>query len=282
MKGNILKILLFFSIHSIALKQVISISRIRLRLGNISTESYVQYDTERDHLSAGLGQEQSIIFKTVTRNFLDFCNLSKFETKLAKCYKNVNTLDFSNNGLLNFPQAITDSWFENLQTLNLSENSIKSFESFQNLKCRQTLKNLDLTGNELSSIPASSFKNLPSIRKLQMARNKISFIDSFSFANYLRDLVELDLSENLIEDSSIEFLLFASLPNLKALNLDQNKLTMFSRQLIIKLYSLERLSLRGNFLKSFEIFQINSNNKVLKVSLTIHFFKDFNKFLTYL
>lgn len=64
-------------------------------------------------------------------------------------------------------------------------------------------------------------------------------------------------------DSSIEFLLFASMPNLKVLNLDNNRLTMFSSQLTLNFNSLERLSLKANNLRTFDIFQLGQNNKLL-------------------
>ena len=124
---------------------------------------------------------------------------------------------------------------------------------------------LDLSFNELKVLEEETFKHLITLKYLNLAYNQIDFINLFAFSSYTHNLIELDLSNNLILDNSMEFLLFSSLTNLKYLNMDDNQLTSLSNHLFYNLYSLEHLSLKKNKLKSFDIFSLNKNNEFLKI-----------------
>ena len=125
------------------------------------------------------------------------------------------------------------------------------------LNSRISMTSLDLTSNHLTKIEFNTFKGLRSLRHLKLANNRLDSIDSFTFSEDLlnsRELTELDLSHNYLSDNSMEFLIFANLPKLKNLKLDSNQLKIFSSQLVLNLYSLEKLGLSENNLKVINLF----------------------------
>ena len=156
-----------------------------------------------------------------------------------------------------------------------------SFNSIGNLtfdfECSQ-LERFDLSSNRLSAIESDTFHNLKILKYLNLANNQIESINPFAFSDDTRYLVELNLSNNLINDNSIEFLLFASLTNLKYLLMDNNKITMLSHHLLFNLYKLEYLSLRANNLIAFELFKLNKNSlKTIDLSFNENLKFDLNK-----
>lgn len=95
---------------------------------------------------------------------------------------------------------------------------------------------MDLSGNQLANIRAGAFTGLPSLRRLNLSRNKLqafrgevleSPADGGAGSSALR---ELDLSQNqlgyLFPNS------FRAHPRLRRLLLGQNKLTFFPGELL--------------------------------------------------
>jgi Leucine-rich repeat (LRR) protein len=185
-----------------------------------------------------------------------------------ECFFDVETLDFSSNKLTHFPSNLTKQMLKHVKHIDLSSNSIQNLSSqndFATMLARNTIETLDLSSNYLTSIDEETFKHLRTLKHLNLANNKIKFINLFAFADDTHNLVQLDLSKNLIVDTSMEFLLFSSLTKLKYLNMDHNKLTTLSNHLLYNLYSLEHLSLSRNNLKTFDLFSLTKNNEFLKV-----------------
>ena len=213
---------------------------------------------------------------------IDTSIINKLEEKLnticttsKQCATDINHLDLSDNKLGSFPTDLTRNWFKALTSLNFSHNQLQGFDEpgFSSFKLQVKLNTLDLSFNQLAKIESDSFAGLELIEELHLSHNQIDSVDPFAFSEHSRHLVELDLSHNAIRDNSVEFLLFANLPSLRVLNLDNNQLTMFSSQLILNFNSLERLSVKENQLKTFDIFQLGQNNKFLKaidISFNVH------------
>ena len=209
----------------------------------------------------------------LAENLLEYCR--RFSNKNSRgpsikedCFADIESLDFSANKLAHFPSNLTRTMFKRVKRLNLSNNAIQvlnSQQDFGTMLARTTLETLDLSANQLTSIDEETFKYLSTLKHLNLANNKIKFINLFAFAFDTHHLVELDLGKNFIEDTSMEFLLFSSLAKLTYLNLNENSLTTLSNHLLYNLYSLEYLSLSRNKLKTFDLFSLNKNNEFLRI-----------------
>lgn len=177
-------------------------------------------------------------------------------------------LDYGNNNLAHFPKKLLSLVLPNLSELNFSKNTVtklNSVEDFSKMLCQQKIETLDLSFNNLSTIDDENFRYLSNLKLLNLSYNQISQINLFAFSVDSDQITKLDLSHNLIKDSSLEFLLFSSLINLKWLNMDYNLLTSLSNHFLFNLYNLEYLSIKNNYLKSLDLFYfVNKNNEFLR------------------
>ena len=239
----------------------------RLLLRQNSTPSTVRIKVDSFVLSTGQEIQTSyrLNFNALAKNLIDYCGAYLRE----KCFSDVETLDFTDIKLKEFPSDLMRQMFGNVKHLNVSRNLIGGLAphtDFASMLARDTLHTLDLSSNQLATIDEETFKHLKNLKHLNLANNKIKFINLFAFTADTHNLVELDLSRNLIVDTSMEFLLFSSLSKLKYLNLNQNRLTTLSNHLLYNLYSLEYLSLNRNNLKTFDLFSLSSKtNEFLKI-----------------
>lgn len=105
--------------------------------------------------------------------------------------------------------------FKNLVHLNLSGNNIVRIEGLNHLG--STLQSLDLSCNRISKIPTQCFKDLVHLKKLYLAFNNISSLESLAqMHGSSYELQLLDLRNNEIKDiKNIQFL--KGLVNLKIL-----------------------------------------------------------------
>ena len=270
-------------IHTVQGKLVLEV---KIQLNTSTNVIYDKLHTNKINMIAFKGEQEML--DRIAVDFVDYCNLNSlkqhlnYDTKVFElladgavhsdsevaneiCFSHTNTVEFSSDQLTRFPTSLTDFWFNHLARLNLSNNLIDKFETFLLMKSRLSLEYLDMTNNRLKVIDSDTFKGLNALKHLNLCHNRIESISPFAFTDHVRHLVELDLSHNLLTDSSIEFLLFATLTNLKYLNLNNNKLTTLSNHLLLNFYSLEYLGLNGNNLKTFELFQLSRSNEFLKV-----------------
>ena len=203
----------------------ISIQNIKITLSSQHNPSnnLIQYDAETNRIQGiNTHNSEDMIFQKIERNLQAKCHDTS-----NKCFQETKSLDLSSNNLKQFPDLFISRWFAGLTSFNLSNNQLANINSnFKSFKSKLKIQSLDLSHNKLTKIYSNNFASLKSIRKLYLSSNQISNIDAFSFAKNLRHLVELDLSHNVINDNSIEFLLFATLPSLKVLELNNNQLTI--------------------------------------------------------
>ena len=270
-------------IHTVQGKLVLEV---KIQLNTSANVIYDKLNTNKIDMIAFKGEQEML--DRIAVDFVDYCNLNtlkqhlNYDTNVFElladgavhsdsevaneiCFSHTNTVEFSFGQLTRFPTSLTDFWFNQLVRLNLSNNFIDKFESFSSIKSRLSLEYLDMANNKLKAIDSDTFKGLDALKRLNLCHNRIESISPFAFTDHVRHLVELDLSNNLLSDASIEFLLFATLTNLKYLNLNNNKLTTLSNHLLLNFYSLEYLGLNGNNLKTFELFQLSRSNEFLKV-----------------
>jgi Leucine-rich repeat (LRR) protein len=134
------------------------------------------------------------------------------------------------------------------------------------------LEELSLCFNEITVIEKGTFDKMPKLKRLDLTWNKMTSIDANTFKP-LKALQRIKLSKNLIKSGqnifqaippSVSMIYFAeaeiirlpieafkTLPNLKLLNLDGNKLTYFVAKTLGLGESLTELSLESNQLISF-------------------------------
>ncbi|ODM99856.1 Protein toll [Orchesella cincta] len=115
-----------------------------------------------------------------------------------------------------------------LKTIDLGENQIESLEPLS----LPNLYGLRLTGNRIVNVTKDVLKDLPMLRVLNLARNRINSIEKGSFdANTNLQAVRLD--SNFLEDISNLFSEKTN-PSLIWLNVSDNRLTWFDYALIPK------------------------------------------------
>ncbi|KAK7896390.1 hypothetical protein WMY93_021715 [Mugilogobius chulae] len=112
--------------------------------------------------------------------------------------------------------------------------------------CRN-LEFLDLGYNRLRSITRNAFSGLVKLTELHLEHNQFSKIN-FSHFPRLYNLRSLYFQWNRIRSMSQELdaVVYQCLPNLQTLNLDSNKLTNVSQEVVDAWVSLTTISLAGN------------------------------------
>ncbi|XP_026776875.2 extracellular matrix protein 2 isoform X1 [Pangasianodon hypophthalmus] len=196
----------------------------------------------------------------LSRNFLDDSSISPdFFMNLT----NLKTLTLDGNGLETIP-LLPGS----LEELRINDNKINqvlshNFEGLSNLLHLElagnilwegsveplafqhltTLKHLRLDNNRFSSIPSGL---PPSLEDLKMPHNQLVEVQE-SVLNNSVHLTALDLSHNLLSDTSFYPGAWIDLPKLKTLDLSHNHLYMVPAHLP---RVLRQLSLQHNFIQS--------------------------------
>uniref|UniRef100_A0A1B0CY43 Putative membrane glycoprotein lig-1 n=1 Tax=Lutzomyia longipalpis TaxID=7200 RepID=A0A1B0CY43_LUTLO len=204
---------------------------------------------------------------------LQFVNLASNNIRHLErhCFHNLPFLtyiDLSYNSLRNVTEAAF-AFLPNLlatpMRLNISHNEVAVFEG--ELSSYLYVHTLDASYNFLSE--PGVFHNLgPSLRKLYLQHNNISFLTNHAFGDLevldclnlssnnistlrrrsfqgLMNLQELDLSDNRIEQ--LQFEQFGFLKKLRMLNLRNNRLKSLPRDAFINT-RIEYLDMSGNFL----------------------------------
>ncbi|GKU93326.1 hypothetical protein SLEP1_g6928 [Rubroshorea leprosula] len=111
-------------------------------------------------------------------------------------------LDLSNNklkGPLNIKELVA---LNELNKLDLSNNNVKSFMAPKGIKRALSVSNLEvihLSDNSFNNTTLSSLRGLPSLKILDLSRNKLKGILNIKELVALNNLKELDLSENEVE-----------------------------------------------------------------------------------
>jgi len=180
--------------------------------------------------------------KLLNLKTLDFAfnNIKYIHTNFLDYFPNLKFLDLSNNELINFSchfpeflevfivknnklQTLQDiNFVQNLQDLDIQHD--KGEEEFSNKKTRFLhLEVIDFTNNSIQRIHPCWLDSFPSLKYLNLSRNKLSEISKLECENDVLKLEVMDFSNNFISD--IEPGSIKNLHQLKYLSLSHNKLT---------------------------------------------------------
>lgn len=144
-------------------------------------------------------------------------NLSKIPDSIPISAKN---LDLSFNPLRSIGSHSFHN-FSELEVLDLSRCEIQSIEddAYEGL---YNLSTLILTGNPIQSLGSGAFHGLSSLKMLVAVETKLASLENFPI-EHLTTLEKLNVAHNLIHSFKLpEY--FSNLPNLKHLDLSNNKI----------------------------------------------------------
>uniref|UniRef100_A0A914M580 Uncharacterized protein n=1 Tax=Meloidogyne incognita TaxID=6306 RepID=A0A914M580_MELIC len=127
--------------------------------------------------------------------------------------------------------SITSTLFDNVEQLEIQNNEIENIQDCPALTFFTNLQSLSLAGNKITEI----------------------LDNTFAYFNSRKTLQQLDLSENLLSDTSINSKAFVGLEFLQKLFLDKNQLNKLPTKAIAKLSdSLQELFASANQIDSLE------------------------------
>lgn len=109
-----------------------------------------------------------------------------------------------------------------LKVLNLEENSLNLIK-YDRLEGLTSIQKLSLAQNEISLIEQNSFQDLVNLTCLKLNNNKIAILNETIFSNLWAKLNSLDLSENPINEASIDENLLKKFNSLKDFKLVTNE-----------------------------------------------------------
>ena len=159
-------------------------------------------------------------------------------------------IDLSNNQIRTFhSEAFSDTPLIEELILNNNHLSKVTDVSFM-IDSLPILKFLDLSRNLIEDIPYGALRGYPKLQKLYLAENQINELSEEAFQD-LPSLKDLDISKNKLTSRSIDGSVF-NLPNLKTLDVSFNKLSKIKRRLLESLSSLKRLNLAQNGIVEIE------------------------------
>lgn len=161
-------------------------------------------------------------------------NLAVLDERLCD-YVLVQRLTADYNVLTSLPPTI--SRMTALKKLDLANNRLTTLpDAFASMKL---LEYIDLSNNELTALPPS-FETL-NLTMLKLGHNQFSQLPSQIFAMTL--LMDLDVSHNSITHVPTQL---TSLENLISFNLDNNRLSDFSNEILLACTALVTLRLHSN------------------------------------
>lgn len=189
----------------------------------------------------GLTQRPSSFPANITTLNLNHNKLRIFSTEGLQTSM-LQSLTLRNNSITAFIDYERKK-YPNLEELDLSMNELRWIQMglFQRMRNLQTV---NLSHNKILSL--SSFRIPPFVWHLDLSFNKIEELPSHHFLKSARNLMELDLSNNQIND--IQPNTFVNLAHLGMLNLNGNKIRELRNHVFDGLKSCYKIGLRDNLI----------------------------------
>ncbi|XP_011871145.1 PREDICTED: protein toll [Vollenhovia emeryi] len=166
-------------------------------------------------------------------------------------------LNLSGNNLDSIPVALKDMRI--LRTLDLGENQIRSLNK-PGFRGMSSLYGLRMIGNEITNVTQEDLVELPALQILNLARNKIEFVEDGTFASN-PELQAIRLDSNSLQDMSG---IFASAPGLLYLNMSDNMITQFDYSYLPE--KLQWLDLHKNLITDLGVAPRNIRLQTLDMS----------------
>lgn len=156
-------------------------------------------------------------------------------------------------------------------------NNIITEISKQNFRNLTSLKNLNLRSNRLTALPEKAFRDLSKLKSLNLGANKLSILPDNAFEG-LESLEELFLDSNNLR--VIPNTLFKGLTSLRRLYLHKNMLTVFPQKALHGVINLKGFWLNNNLLTRVEkgTFKNLTDLAILYLSNNILASLDYNVF----
>uniref|UniRef100_A0A915NBP3 Uncharacterized protein n=1 Tax=Meloidogyne javanica TaxID=6303 RepID=A0A915NBP3_MELJA len=153
--------------------------------------------------------------------------------------------------------SITSTLFDNVEQLEIQNNEVESIQDCPALTLFTNLQSLSLAGNKITEI----------------------LDNTFAYFNSRKTLQQLDLSENLLSDTSINSKAFVGLEFLQKLFLDKNQLNKLPTKAIAKLSdSLQELFASANQIDSLEPGDIPPLPRLKSLGLDVNQIEKVDKF----
>ncbi|KYN11543.1 PREDICTED: toll-like receptor 6 [Trachymyrmex cornetzi] len=166
-------------------------------------------------------------------------------------------LNLSGNNLDSIPVALKDMRI--LRTLDLGENQIRSLNK-PGFRGMSSLYGLRMIGNEITNVTQEDLVELPALQILNLARNRIEFVENGAFAaNPALQAIRLD--SNVLQDMSG---IFINAPGVLYLNMSDNIITQFDYSFLPE--KLQWMDLHKNFIEDLGVAPRNTNLQTLDVS----------------
>lgn len=204
-------------------------------------------NNEARKLPPSLGRARKLTMLDASNNRLESLDNAELDA-----LKGLLKLNLANNHLVKLPTYF--GTYKNLRTLNLSSNYLDSFPDFI---CElENLVDLDLSFNSISVL-RDDVGALRSVERFVITNNRLSGVLPDAFKE-LVSLRELDIKYNAI--TSIDII--SELPKLEVLSVDHNSVSQF----IGSFEALRNLRLNSNPVTKFEIVQPVLTLKSLNLS----------------
>ncbi|KAK7147914.1 hypothetical protein R3I94_010439 [Phoxinus phoxinus] len=203
------------------------------------------------------------------------CSCSSLSLCPAHCSCESTVVNCVSQNLSSIPQPLP----ENITTLNLSGNNIRILNNESFPKPLEHLTHLYVSGSQMEQLDSMVFKNLPSLRLLDLSNNRIS---EFNVEALPQDnkIEVLNLSTSLYNHSYMGVfanLFKRSLSKVSHLDLSNNDLVFLPEGIFTDLSDLTVLDLRNNTLVSFgndtfvnpTLKELDLRDNALKVLLNV-------------
>ncbi|CAH0048025.1 unnamed protein product [Clonostachys solani] len=204
-------------------------------------------NNEARRLPPSLSRASKLTYLDVSNNRVEQLEHAELET-----LKGLLKMNLANNRLKHLPSHFGE--YKALRSLNISSNFLEKFPSF--LCHLYSLVDLDLSFNTIGSLP-DDIGLLKNLEKLLITNNRLSHQVPSSFKDMM-SLRELDIKYNGI--TSIDII--SELPKLEILYADHNAISAFTG----KFERLRQLKLNSNPLNKFELTQTLPTLKTLNLS----------------